>query len=164
MPWPEKVTAVSSAIQAAGVFFAVVAVGIAACQLNDARTALRATTMLQIQKDGRELFGATDPDVASYLYAFSPQKKYDPVVAEKGRIRAIQILNYYASASRQHDVGTVDDDMWNSVKREFCSVITTKEPFQRLWKEAVQKKIYNANFIEVGNQCSAATSSPSATP
>jgi hypothetical protein len=149
----EEVTAVASAIQAAGVVVAVIGVGIAACQIRDARNALRATTMLQIQKDGRDLLGSTDPDVANYIYAYDPQRKYDPVIVDKAQLRIVQILNYYAAASRQHDVGAVDDDMWNSIQREFCDVLTTKQPFQRLWKQAVQNKIYGPNFLEVGNQC-----------
>jgi hypothetical protein len=152
-PTAGAVSAVSSAVQTIGIIVAVVGLLITGCQLRDTRNALRATTALQLQKDGRELFGSMDPDAASFIYAHDNQKKYDPAVVQKAQIRVIQALNYYASASRQHDYETIDDDLWHSVVREFCGTLTKYEVFRNFWTQAVQNKIYRANFIEVGQKC-----------
>jgi hypothetical protein len=147
------VSALSSALQTAGIILAAVGLLMTSCQLRDTRNALRATTALQLQKDGRELFGAMDPDTASYIYAYDSQKKYDPAIVQKAQIRAIQVLNYFASASRQNDYGTIDADLWQSVVREFCGTLTRYEIFRRFWSQAVQNKIYRDNFIAVGQAC-----------
>lgn len=152
-PTAGAVSALSGAIQTIGVIAAVVGLLVTSCQLRDTRNALRATTALQLQKDGRELFGSMDPDSASYIYAYDGQKKYDPAVVQKAQIRVIQVLNYYASASRQHDYGTIDEDLWGSVVQEFCGTLTKYEVFRRFWMQAVQNKIYRTNFIETGQKC-----------
>lgn len=140
-------------VQTLGIVFTFVGVLMAWYQLRDTNNALRATTALQIQRDGRELLGSMNPKAASYIYAFDPDEKYDPTVIKEAQIRVIQILNYYASASRQHDYGTIDDEMWNSVKWEFCKALKHYNLFQTFWAQAVQKKIYRANFLEEGQKC-----------
>jgi hypothetical protein len=147
------ISSLTSALQTLGIVVALVGAFMAWDQLRDTRNALRATTALQIQKDGRELFGSMDPDTASYIYAFDAQKKYNPVVVQKAQIRVIQILNYYASASRQHDYRTIDNNLWRSIETEFCKALKNYDVFKQFWAQAVQKKIYRANFIEVGQAC-----------
>ena len=149
----EGVTAIAAAIQAIGILLALAGVIVAIIQIRETRDALRATTALQLQKDGRDLIGSTDPTVADYIYAYRPGKKYDPDTVAKAQLRMIQILNYYAAASRQHDIGTVDESLWHSFDRELCRILYPHSPFELLWEQAVNEKIYSDNFLEAGQRC-----------
>jgi hypothetical protein len=146
-------SAVAAIIQAAGTVIAVIAVAITAWQIRDTRNALRATTALQMQKDGRDLLGSMEPALASYIYGYDPQRKYDADVVERARLRLVQILNFYAAGERQYGYGTIDDSLWPAFESEFCRVLTSSEPARRLWEQAVQKQIYRSSFIDIGSKC-----------
>jgi hypothetical protein len=56
-------------------------------------------------------------------------------------------LNFYASASRQHDHDTLDNEAWDSLNRELFMYLKL-QPVRALWAEAINERIYDLHFME----------------
>lgn len=154
--WLERdsaaISAVAAAIQAAAIVFAVYQVYLTRTQIADARRGLQANVELQIQHDGRELLGSLKPDVYAYIYGHTLKSGTEGDAAQK----IVQLLNYYASISRQHDIGALDDGFWQTTEREFCFFIS-QDHVQPFWEAAIKSGSYAPAFVEAGKQCQAGT-------
>lgn len=154
----EPIVALATAIQAIAIVFAVYQVALTRTQIADARRSLQANVELQIQHDGRDLLGSLSPEIINYIFKNQPLKTEAKVEAQQ---RIAQLLNYYASISRQHGIGAIDEGYWETTKKEFCFFLT-QDHVRPMWDAAVKSGNYAPTFVEVGNQCLAqkAPSSP----
>jgi len=139
-------------LQALGIGVAVFVLLLTQAQIKDTRNALRASTELQIQKEGRDIWGSASEPAKPYVYAFDPNMSYKENVTREARSLMIRLLNFYASASRQHDHDTPDNEAWDSLNREFCMYLKL-QPVRALWAEAINERIYDVHFMEIGNRC-----------
>jgi hypothetical protein len=151
------ITAIASCVQAASLVAAVIGLYLAWIQIDSAKDALKGTLTLQLQKDGRDLFGAMEPLVREYIYGYSPTETYKDEISGNARQRIIQVLNYYASAYRQYTKDRIDAEVWLSMQTEMCSFLK-HVPVRRVWEQAMQLKIYPEKFREIGQQCLTETS------
>jgi hypothetical protein len=151
------ITAIAACVQAVSLVAAVIGLYIAWAQIDAAKDALKGTLTLQLQKDGRDLFGAMEPPVREYIYGYRPTETYKEEVSGNARQRIIQVLNYYASAHRQYTKDRIDAEAWLSMKPEMCRFLKYV-PVGRIWEQAIELKIYPEKFREVGQQCLTETS------
>jgi hypothetical protein len=145
----ESIVALATAIQAIAVVFAVYQVTLTKTQIEDARRGLQANVELQIQHDGRDLLSSLNPDVRNYVYANQALK---PEAEREAQLKVIELLNYYASISRQHGMDAVDDGFWEVTKKEFCFFLI-HDHVRPIWDAAVKSSSYAPAFVEVGKQC-----------
>jgi pantoate kinase len=160
--WGPVVAVVSAAGQALAAVAAAIAIWFSWAQLLETQRGLmlttstiRASTAYQIQKDGRDLLGAlvSEPEVFEALFSGNAaERNTQELTLMKARLRTLQVINFYASVYNQRDSGTVDDQLWVSVEKEFCAFINS-EGTRAIWLEASKQGAYRPGFLKRGQEC-----------
>ena len=94
----ERAQVWASIAQVGATLIAAIALILAFQPIQETKRSLRANTLYNIQKDGRELFASLIPDgVYQYIYAYDRDKNYKLEVEEMGQLKVRQLVNFYAS-------------------------------------------------------------------
>ncbi|MDP2334810.1 MAG: hypothetical protein Q8M19_29375 [Reyranella sp.] len=125
-------------------------------QIEQAKNALRASTIFSIQKDGRELIQSisAEPKVYRLIFEFDKSADADAETQLKARVRIGQLINFYASMFNQYQAGAVDGRFWKTGLAELCVVLSTPVG-SAAWREITSKgqEGYQPGFLKEGNTC-----------
>jgi len=124
-------------------------------QLEQAKVALRANTIFNVQKDGRELAGslAADPKLFRFIY------DVDKVAADddlrlKARFKIGQLINFYASLYNQFEAGAIDEKFEKTGMADFCFLLAKSTFAQSMWRSIQQRPMgYQSGFLAEGEKC-----------
>jgi hypothetical protein len=124
-------------------------------QLQATRKQLEATTIYNIQKDGRELMvGAQrDSDVWNYLMRYDAAREpYPEEVKDKADRQLWLIMQFYSSVFNQRRNGAISDLYWPDIERDFCNFLQ-KPAAKAFWYGKVMPGAYDSYFREIGQEC-----------
>lgn len=157
----KEIAGIAAIVTTIGVFLAVFGVFFAYCQLKEAeesikevKRSLEATTVYNIQKDGRELLNSLqkDVEVLNYIYRFDKNKQYDNDLLLRSDLKIMEIVQYFSSVFNQRRNKVITDLYWDTFAEEICRFIKL-EPVSRFWKDKVSKGKYSNEFKTFGNNC-----------
>jgi hypothetical protein len=125
-------------------------------QLQQAKESLRANTIFNIQRDGRELIGsiAADPKLFRFVFDLDKGASADDDIRFKAEIKVGQLINFYSSVYNQFEAGAVDEKFWKTSFGELCQLL--KKTFPRsMWRQIVEQASdrYQRGFLEEGQTC-----------
>ena len=152
----EKLFAALSAIATALAF------AVAAWQFYETRKALEASTVYQLQRDGRELFRTLIADsqpAFNYIYNSKKGDRPPPEVAWKVETAITAIIHYFSSVMNQRRNEVISDRYWPQFDDEMCRFIW-HPPVTDFWVNRVQKGSYSDDFKTWGNECLARSTPP----
>jgi hypothetical protein len=137
-----------------GALFTLSGLLFAGYQIKTGAKALQASTLYQIQKDGRDLRkdALQDPDYVLYVEEYSSGGAYPPDVISKAERRVGIILQFYASIFNQWRFGTLNDATWQVVHSDLCGFVTRK-PVQTMWQESLSRTGFSQQFVRAVDRC-----------
>ena len=150
----KEIASIAAIVTTIGVFFAAFGIFFAYCQLKEAKRSLEASTVYNIQKDGRELLNSLqkDVEVLNYIYRYDKNKQYDNDLLLRADLKITEIIQYFSSVFNQRKNKVITDLYWDTFVEEICRFIK-KEPVSRFWKDKVIKGKYSNEFKTFGNNC-----------
>jgi hypothetical protein len=127
----------------------------AALQLRQTSQSLEASTVYQVQKDGRDLFRLLreDKQVLDYIYNFKASASYDAKIVSRAELTITELVQYFSSVFNQHRNGVITDAYWDSFAGEICAFIGLP-PVSKFWEQKVMKGKYSKEFKTFGKECS----------
>jgi hypothetical protein len=153
--WLSVVQTVGVLGAALGLLLTYFQLGTANSQIEQAKNALRASTIFAIQKDGRELIQSIASEPKVYRLIFDLDKSIaDPETKLKASVRIGQLINFYASIYNQYEAGAVDSKFWKTGLSELCQVLGT--PLGAVvWREITsgRTELYQPTFLKEGGTC-----------
>jgi hypothetical protein len=123
-------------------------------QVGEARRAIEATTVYNLQKDAREMIVKLEeePEVYDYLMAYDPQKKYPDEIVRKAQRKLHVVFQFYSSVFNQHQQGTLPENFWATFSEEICRFLQ-RDPVKQFWHEKVRPGTFNKAFKDFGDHC-----------
>ena len=104
----------------------VLALVFAGIQLRQANKTLEASTVYQLQRDGRgllkTLFRENRP-VYNFIYTSNKGDKPDPKIATDIHLAITELIQYFSAVMNQRRNGVISDSYWQSFDREMCEAI-----------------------------------------
>jgi hypothetical protein len=127
---------------------------VAGCSLAQTNKQLEATTVYNIQKDGRELLQSIQSDgaLSDYLFRYNSAQSYPPELKAKADRELAIIMQFYTSISNQKRNGIISESFWADFERDFCNFLRTP-PAKQYWDQKVLPGAYDDYFKEVGQRC-----------
>jgi len=152
--YDKEISGVAAIVTAGGVVFAALQFQKTAEQITEAKRSLEATTVYQIQKDGRDLLKSLkdDHEVLDYIYHYKKDACYDPKVITRAEAAITGVIQYFTSVFNQRRNRVISDIYWDAFAEEICHFVR-QEPVSRFWAEKVNKGTYNNEFKAFGNGC-----------
>jgi hypothetical protein len=138
---------IASAATVLGLFFA-------GWQLKQANSSLEASTVYELQKDGRDLLKALRENKAVYEYILFSGKDSTPdeKIAADVDFGVTQLIQYFSSVINQRRSGAITDTYWPTFNREMCGLLT-RPTVRKFWEARVQPGSYSEDFKEWGAKC-----------
>jgi hypothetical protein len=126
----------------------------AGVQIKAGANALQASTLYQIQKDGRELRNEALRDEAyvSYVEDFDPARTYPPNIISQAERRVGIILQFYASIFNQRSFGTLNEVTWRVVHSDLCAFVR-REPVRTMWFDRLAQHTFSPDFLQEVEDC-----------
>ena len=150
------INAVSSIFAALGVCVAAGSLWFASNQFSQTVKSLQASTVYNLQKDARELLTSIrkdDPEVYRYIIHNEKGAGQDEGALYQSAIPSLTLLiQYYSEVFNQRQIGSIPDQLWNSMSVEMCSFFQSP-PVKRFWKERVTHGRYDQEFKAFGQKC-----------
>lgn len=127
---------------------------IAAWQLHEASKQIEASTIYQIQKDGRELLGSLNKDslIFNYIYRYKTGTKYNEVVLSRAERKIVELTQYFSSVFNQKRNGIISDRYWTTFNEEICHFFRI-EPVSRFWEDKGKNGYYSDDFKTLIRNC-----------
>lgn len=125
-------------------------------QLKQTNDSLEASTVYELQKDGRELLKALREKEAVYNFIFLATKdaKPDPKHAADIDFALTQLVQYFSAVINQRRNGVISDSYWQPFNREMCALLR-RPAVSSFWENRVQAGSYSDEFKEWGTACMA---------
>lgn len=135
-------------ISAAGIIFGIFYTGY---QLKTANTNEEAKLIYSIQKDAREISkqSLSDPYFTKCILSANICSDED---LDKGYSILRPMLQFYSSVKNQEVIGSLNSDVWNIWRAEFCSFVRLKRVNEFL-QSAGDKSGYEKEFLEEVSRC-----------
>jgi hypothetical protein len=126
----------------------------AGVQIKAGANALQASTLYQIQKDGRELRNEALRDTAyvSYVEDYDPARTYAQNTISHAERRVGIILQFYASIFNQRSFGTLNDLTWQVVHADLCAFVK-REPVRSMWLDRLSQHTFSLEFARAIDEC-----------
>lgn len=118
-------------------------------QIYEARRGLEASTVYQLQRDGREILKSHDVAVRAYVFGVGAR---DPTLAARGEPLITEMIQYYSSVLNQRRNGVIGDSYWDAFDREMCTNIS-RSRVKEFWTQKVAKGLYSDDFKRWGEDC-----------
>jgi len=152
--YDKEISSIAAIVTAGGVVFAALQFQKTVDQVREAKKSLEATTVYQIQKDGRDLLKSLrdDKEVLYYIYHYKKDACYDLKVISRSELAITEIIQYFSSVFNQRRNGVISDAYWDTFSQEICSFVR-QEPVSQFWLEKVNKGTYSNEFKAFGNEC-----------
>jgi hypothetical protein len=127
---------------------------VASCSLTQTNKQLEATTVYNIQKDGRELRQSIQADAAlsDYFFRYNSNEPYPPELKAKADRELAIIMQFYSSITNQRRDESISESFWTDFERDFCNFLHTI-PAKQYWDQKVLPGAYDEYFKEVGQRC-----------
>jgi hypothetical protein len=126
----------------------------AGAQIRAGANALQASTLYQIQKDGRELRNEALRDTAyvAYVEDFDPARTFAQNTISHAERRVGIILQFYASIFNQRSFGTLNDLTWQVVHADLCAFVK-REPVRTIWLDRLSQHTFSPEFAREIEDC-----------
>src|SRR5882724_8004528 len=127
---------------------------IAAWQLRQASKQIEASTIYQIQKDGRQLLGSLNQDssIFNYIYKYKDGTKYNQDVVSRAERKIVELTQYFSSVFNQRRNGIISDPYWTTFNEEICHFFRIR-PDTRFWEERGKSGQYSDDFKTLIRSC-----------
>jgi hypothetical protein len=126
----------------------------AGVQIRAGANALQASTLYQIQKDGRELRNEALRDTAyvAYVEDYDPSRTYETETISQAERRVGIILQFYASIFNQRSFGTLNDLTWRDAHADLCAFVR-REPVRTIWLNRLSHHTFSGAFAAEIHDC-----------
>jgi hypothetical protein len=126
----------------------------ASWSITQATKQLEATTVYNIQKDGRELLQSfqADPELSDYFFRYNPNQSYPPELKAKADRELAIIMQFYSSITNQRRDESISEIFWLDFERDFCNFLNAA-PAKQYWDQKVLPGAYDEYFKAVGQRC-----------
>jgi hypothetical protein len=125
-------------------------------QLEQAKLSLRANTIFNIQRDGRDLIGsiAAEPNLFRFIYDLDNGASADADTRLKAEVKVGQLINFYSSMYNQFQAGAVDEKFWRTGLADMCFLLN-KTYARSMWRGIIKSRPdrYQSGFLEEGQTC-----------
>lgn len=129
------------------------------CQIRQAAQAVEASTVYQLQSDGRQLLRSLfheDVAVRDYLFHNHPG---NAALREKAHRAMTEVMQYFSAVVNQRHGGVITDTYWTSINAEMCGTISQPR-LREFWIQQVRQGRYSTQFKQWGDACLLHPSTP----
>jgi hypothetical protein len=155
--WIHVVETVGVIAATIGLFHASHQLELTNLQLEQAKQALRATTIFNVQRDGRELAASIGADPKLFRFIYDLEKSgetSDDDLRLRARVKIGQLINFYASLYNQYKAGAIDEKFWVSGLADFCITLTSSTFARSMWRsDQEHPERYQSGFLAEGQTC-----------
>jgi hypothetical protein len=136
----------------AGVILGLGGMGFAVYQIREARLAVEATSIFELQNGGRALLTDAKPEVISYVFEYDPNITYAPEIQLEAKLFLIKLFQFYTTVFNQRQNGIISDRYWPTFEKEIQRCLKVK-PIQKFWTDKVlPSEGYGEKFKHFGNR------------